>query len=489
MTSTVPSLRIHPCNSAAVNGYGAYVLYWMIANRRRYSNFALQRAVHWATELRKPLLIVEALSCDYSWTSARIHAAILQGMHDNVKAFANSGARYHPFVERFPSQGKGMVAALAQDACVVITDDYPAFEIPRWIDAAAKQSRVLVEKIDSNGIFPIRAADRVFTTAHSFRRFLQKNLREHLQAFPVVDPLAGAELPRLRRSSSFKEQHPAARLDELSSPHALANTICGDHSVQPVKSAESGIVAARNQLKAFARERLLSYAERRNDPDSEASSGLSSHLHFGHLSAHEVFEAVMTTARWTPEKVARNATGSRENWWRAGMNAEAFLEQLVTWRELGFNACVYLADYDRYRSLPQWAQDTLAAHAPDWRAALYSRAQFESAETHDALWNAAQSQLLQEGRVHNYLRMLWGKKILEWSRSPEEALDTMIHLNNKYALDGRDPNSYSGIFWILGRYDRPWGPERPVFGTVRYMSSENTARKLHVKDYIRRYSK
>jgi deoxyribodipyrimidine photo-lyase len=486
--TTVPTSRIHPCNAASINGHGAYVLYWMIANRRRHWNFALQRAVHWATELRKPLLIVEALSRDYRWASARIHTAILQGMRDNLEALEGSGAHYHAFVERSASQGKGMVAALARDACVVVTDDFPAFEIPRWIRAAAVQARVLVEKIDSNGIFPMRAADRAFSTAHSFRRFLQKNLSAHLEAFPLVDPLAGADLPRLKRPMCLHEQWPAVSRDEITSPSVLVEKIDINHSVRPVECSESGPVAARRRLKAFVRDNLTSYANARNHPDSEASSGLSAHLHFGHLSTHEVFQAVMKAARWSSEKLARRATGSRQDWWRAGINAEAFLEQLVTWRELGLNACVFLPDFDRYCSLPAWARKTLAKHAGDRRPMLYSPSQLENAETHDPLWNAAQTQLLREGCIHNYLRMLWGKKILEWSRTPEEALETMIHLNNKYALDGRDPNSYSGIFWILGRYDRAWGPERPVFGTVRYMSSDNTARKVHVRNYLRRYS-
>ena len=149
--------------------------------------------------------------------------------------------------------------------------------------------------------------------------------------------------------------------------------------------------------------------------------------------------------------------------------------------------CSRRDDYDQYESLPNWAQQTLAKHADDPREYVYTRDELEAAQTHDPLWNAAQRQLRREGRIHNYLRMLWGKKILEWSPSPQAALDVLIELNNKYALDGRDPNSYSGIFWVLGRYDRAWGPERPVFGTIRYMSSENTARKVRVKDYLRRY--
>jgi deoxyribodipyrimidine photo-lyase len=163
------------------------------------------------------------------------------------------------------------------------------------------------------------------------------------------------------------------------------------------------------------------------------------------------------------------------------------LDQLITWRELGLNMCARREDYDRYESLPLWAQKTLSDHAHDRRPYKYTAEQFESGKTHDPLWNAAQMQLVREGRLHNYLRMLWGKKILEWSGSPPEALRIMIELNNKYGLDGRDPNSYSGIFWVLGRYDRPWGPERPIFGKIRYLSSENTARKIRVKNFIKKY--
>jgi deoxyribodipyrimidine photo-lyase len=167
--------------------------------------------------------------------------------------------------------------------------------------------------------------------------------------------------------------------------------------------------------------------------------------------------------------------------------SEAFLDQLVTWRELGFNYCSRRKNYTRYESLPPWALETLELHSTDRREYTYTIEEFEQALTHDPLWNAAQNQLRVEGHIHNYLRMLWGKKILEWSSHPSEAMQIMIDLNDKYAVDGRDPNSYSGISWVLGRYDRPWGPERPIFGKVRYMSSANTARKLRVKDYIRSY--
>jgi deoxyribodipyrimidine photo-lyase len=191
---------------------------------------------------------------------------------------------------------------------------------------------------------------------------------------------------------------------------------------------------------------------------------------------------------WSPDKLADNAKGSRQGWWGMSEPAESFLDELITWRELGYNFCWQRDDYDQYESLPDWARKTLEEHTSDERPHVYSLEEFETAQTHDELWNAAQTQLVSEGRMHNYLRMLWGKKILHWSASPREALRIMIQLNNKYAIDGRNPNSYSGIFWVLGRYDRAWGPERSIFGKIRYMTSENTARKFKVKNYILKYS-
>ena len=168
--------------------------------------------------------------------------------------------------------------------------------------------------------------------------------------------------------------------------------------------------------------------------------------------------------------------------------AEGYLDQLVTWRELGLNMCRFESDHESFDAIPEWAQKTLAEHAGDPREHRYSLEELESAATHDEIWNAAQRELLIEGRLHNYLRMLWGKKILEWTDSPRQAFEIMVHLNNKYAIDGRDANSYSGILWVLGKFDRAWGPERPIFGKVRYMSSDNTRRKLRLSGYLAKYS-
>jgi deoxyribodipyrimidine photo-lyase len=202
---------------------------------------------------------------------------------------------------------------------------------------------------------------------------------------------------------------------------------------------------------------------------------------------YQVFDALMAREGWLGDLPAK-ATGAKEGWWGVSAPAESFLDELVTWRELGYNMTSKRDDYDVFESLPSWARHSLDLHESDDRAFVYGLDAFEHAHTHDPLWNAAQRQLVAEGRIHNYLRMLWGKKILEWSATPREALSTMIELNNKYALDGRDPNSYSGIFWVLGRYDRPWHPERPVLGVIRYMSSENTARKMRVKEYVRKFA-
>jgi deoxyribodipyrimidine photo-lyase len=245
-----------------------------------------------------------------------------------------------------------------------------------------------------------------------------------------------------------------------------------------------GAPAAANALDAFVSQRLERYEESRNRPEEQVTSGLSPYLHFGHISPHQIFARVAENYGWTPSRLSSKPNGRSRGWWGLPPAAEAFLDQLVTWRELGYNMCWQREDHDRYESLPDWARATLDKHAADPRPYVYTAAELESAATHDPLWNAAQRQLVRTGGIHNYLRMLWGKKILEWSPSAEQALEVMIHLNNKYALDGRNPNSYTGIFWVLGRYDRPWAPERPVLGRIRYMSSDNTARKMRVSRYL-----
>ena len=485
---SVPEIRVRQCNSTAVRQDGRFVLYWMIAFRRATWNFALDRAVEWAGSLGKPLVVLEALRCDYAWASDRMHSFVLDGMAENACRFEGTGVLHYPFLEFEPNAGKGLLRAMAAHACVVVTDDFPCFFLPRMVAAAALQVPVRMEAVDSNGLLPLRASDQAFSTAYSFRRFLQNELPLHLMEFPKANTLANATIPAANGvPREITANWPRMSATELNGDRSFLAKMLINHSVRPV-AARGGTSAAQSLLKEFVESKLESYLEERNEPDRNAASGLSSYLHFGHISAHQIFSEIAEHEAWFPEHLGLRATGSRTGWWGVGRAAEAFLDQLVTWRELGFNFCSQRKDYDQFNSLPEWARKTLRGHARDERAYVYTLKEFERAATHDPLWNAAQTQLAREGSIHNYFRMLWGKKILEWSPSPTKALEIMVELNNKYALDGRAPNSYTGIFWCLGRYDRPWGPERPIFGTVRYMSSTNTARKLSVKEYLRKYT-
>jgi deoxyribodipyrimidine photo-lyase len=484
----VPALRVRAANDRPLRPGGAYVLYWMTAFRRAGWNFALERAVEHAGSLGKPLLVLEALRCDYRWASDRLHAFVLAGMADNGRALERAGVAYLPYVEPSPGAGRGLLAALAARACVVVADDAPVFFLPRALAAAAARLPVRLEAVDSNGLLPLAATERVFATAFAFRRFLQAELPAQLERLPAADPLAGAALPRpAGLPDEVARRWPPAPAALLAGGAAALAALPLDHAVAPVPGARGGSSAGRDRLARFVAERLPGYPEARNHPDDGGGSGLSPWLHFGHVSAHEAFAAVAAREGWARERLAAKPGGRRAGWWGMSEAAEAFLDQLVTWRELGFNFAAHRDDGERYEGLPGWALATLARHAADPRPQLYTVEQLAAARTHDPLWNACQTQLVREGTIHGYLRMLWGKKVLEWSPSPAAAFAALVELNDRWALDGRDPNSAAGIAWCLGRYDRPWGPERPIFGTVRYMSSANAARKLRLRAYLARW--
>lgn len=480
-----PAGRITRANDAPVASGADFVLYWMTASRRARWNFALQRAVEHGNALRLPILVLEPLRAGHRWACDRFHRFVIDGMTDNRARLQRKGVAYYPYVEPVDGAGKGLLEALAASAAAVVTDDYPTFFLPRMLRSAARRLPVRLETVDSNGLLPMRAADRTFATAYALRRFLQGQLPAHLLESPSPDPLAAVRRAEaVAIPPAILERWPRA---DLRDPAALIARLPIDHGVGPVE-AQGGAGAAEARLSTFLDSRLANYATDRNRPEVDATSGLSPYLHFGHVSAHEIFARLADREGWSPLRLADDAKGRRGGWWGMTESAEAFLDQLVTWRELGFNRCLHVDGHDRFESLPAWARKTLAEHACDTREVIYSPDDFEFARTHDPLWNAAQNQLRREGRIHNYLRMLWGKKILEWSESARAALRTMIVLNDKYALDGRDPNSYAGILWVLGLHDRAWGPVRPVFGKIRYMSSANTARKYRVRGYIERYS-
>jgi deoxyribodipyrimidine photo-lyase len=481
----VPAERVRSLNAAPRRADRRFVLYWMTCARRVRSNPALERAVELAREVGRPVLVLEALRAGYPYASDRLHAFVLEGTAENARRLRGR-ALHHAHVERAPGDGRGLLEALARDSCAVVTDDYPTFFVPRMLAAAAPRLDVALEAVDGSCVVPFRLAGKDFPTAYAYRRFLQKVLADWIDRLPAEDPLSRA--PPVGRAAIPPEvlrRWPAVAPADLAAPARLVATLPIDHTVRPAER-RGGAAAGEARLEAFLEGGLDRYAEEGRDPDAEATSGLSPWLHFGQLATFDVVRAVLRREGWTSQRLAPTARGAKAGFWGLSASAEAFLDELVTWRELGFVTCAARPDHREYASLPEWARATLARHAADRRPVRYDRAVLAAAETHDPLWNAAQRQLLRDGVIHPYLRMLWGKKVLEWSASPEEALEVLLELNDRHALDGRDPSSVSGIFWCLGRYDRPW-PERPIFGTVRTMSSKNTARKVALARWLARY--
>jgi deoxyribodipyrimidine photo-lyase len=464
-----------------------YVLYWMIAQRRTRWNHALQHAVRHAQRLHKPLVILEPLDVDYRWASERFHAFVIRGMRDNQARCEAAGVAYHPWVGREPGDGQGLLQTLADRACLVVADDHPAFRWPTLLLRASQAlDDVRLEAVEGVSVLPLNAADKTYKRAVDYRRFVHKHIGEHLDDLPVAEPLDAdlpgpAELPA-RVGRAWPAADPAALL----APDGLAGLPI-DHDITEVEDKPGGPEAGEARLDAFLRHRLSEYTDR-NHPDADAASGLSPWLHFGHVSAAEAFHQIVTHEGWSPEDMDRDRFAKQEGAWGMSAGAEGFLEELLTWRELGHSVAwrqpVKHATYD---GLPGWARETLEEHADDPREHDYSVEELARAETSDPIWNAAQRELRATGVVQNYLRMLWGKRVLAWRPTPRDAFDTLVELNNRYALDGRDANSYSGIAWVFGRYDRAWGPERPIYGKVRYMTSDSTRRKLRLSDYLERW--
>lgn len=502
--SVGPALRIRTLNSAPTRESGRFVLYWMTAFRRLGWNHALDRALAWGTHLGHPVLIFEPLRMGYRWASLRHHQFCLDGMREHAAQLEGSPVGYYPYLERFKDEGKGLLEALAEHASVVVTDDAPIFFLPRMLQAAASRCSVRLEAVDSNGILPLAEPGRDFTTAFSFRRHLQKRLPAWLEEAPAADPLHAIALPSFGDRGQIMETRLQGMLgSELLArwPVLAPGSNVEDLGIQgldlgvPRVPFSGGRTEGARRLGRFVRSGLIGYADSRNHPDRTHFTGLSPWLHWGQISSHEILHRVFDVEGWTAGALAdaagaKRVDGRREGWWGLSSDAEAFLDQLVTWRELGFSTAWRSVekgfDPETWHALPEWAKRTLDEHRLDRRPWVYDLDAFESAQTHDPLWNAAQRELRAEGTIHNYLRMLWGKKILEWSESPEVALETMIELNHRWAIDGRDPNSTSGIMWVLGRYDRGW-PEREIYGKIRSMSSDSTRRKVELKGYLARF--
>ncbi|MEO1023146.1 MAG: hypothetical protein AAFW89_11440 [Bacteroidota bacterium] len=483
----INSYRTFTRNSNEPNPDGEYVLYWMQINRRLHYNYALEYAVAWANKLNKPLLIYEALSVDYPWASDRFHKFIMQGMKENLEQCAQQGVSIFTYIEPTSGGGKGLFYQLADRACTIISDEYPVYIIKQHNERVAPRLSIPYITVDSNGIIPLGVTEKAPYSAYIFRKVMQKHFREGYEHPPKENPLDDLiNRDEVVLPSDFLASYP------LAEPffEDMEQSISGlpiDHTVGFV-DMDGTRAGALERLDSFIRFDLMEYDEMRNHPDAKKASGLSPWLHFGKISEYEIVKAALQRqpAGWSLDNLTANG-GKNTGFFNGDKSVQGFLDEVITWREVGFHFAHHVPDYDKFESLPDWVHKTLDEHRQDKRQYVYSLEELAESRTHDEIWNAAQTELRTEGKMHNYLRMLWGKKIIEWTPDYETALEYLIELNNKYAVDGRDPNSYSGIFWCLGRFDRAW-TERPVFGKLRFMSSDSTRKKIKMKEYLARYS-
>ncbi|HEV56315.1 MAG TPA: deoxyribodipyrimidine photolyase [Phycisphaerales bacterium] len=443
----IPPERVRWCNERPVRE-GRYVLYWMQAAQRARYNHALEYAIRLANERGKAVVVVFGLTAEYPDANWRHYAFMLQGLAETQQALAQRG------VAMIARQAEPDAAAieLAAEADLVVVDAGHLRIQRQWrADAARRMDCPLIE-VETNMVVPADVAlGRAAWSAAVLRRRIERDRDRFLTPVRHVTP-------RHKSVSMGLEG-----LD-LSDPESILKRLAVDRSVPPVKGLRGGPRAARRRLRAFLNKGLDSYEMDRNDPTLDGTSRLSPYLHFGQISPVEIALEVL----------------------RSGSpGATAFLEQLIVRRELGLNFVQYNAQYDHYAGLPAWARQTLERHRRDARGAVYGLEDLEAAGTEDVYWNAAQKQMMQDGYMHGYMRMYWGKRILEWTRSPSQAFDRAAYLNNKYELDGRDPNGWAGVAWCFGQHDRPW-PERPVFGTVRFMNAAGLKRKFDADAYVRR---
>lgn len=464
--ATVDPRRVYRTNPAVASRRGGrYVLYWTQIFRRPERNHALNYAVERANDLGLPVVVYEGLRDDYPWACDRFHVFILEGALESRAGFAKKGIP-HVFALEGSAEGhRRSLRRAARGAALAVTDFFPCFIMPAQTMEAARDLGIPLYAIDSCGVVPLGLLEKEEYAARTIRPKIHRALPEHL--VPIVDP-----------KPAFQDRDPGVDLEwgtpvETLAPSQWAARCRVDHGVPPVPGTPGGYRSARKALRAFVRDRLPRYAEDRNHPDRDGTSRLSPYLHFGHIHPVEVALAVREAAERARGKVPRDS-------------ADVFLEELIVRRELSYNFSLRNRRFTSLEGLPDWVRRNLAEHADDEREHVYDEREFEEARTHDEIWNAAQRQLVREGRIHNYLRMVWGKKIIEWSATHEEAFRIMVHLNNKYALDGRDPNSWTGILWCFGKHDRAW-QTTPVLGKIRPMSTASTRRKVRVEEYLRKY--
>ena len=428
---------------------GDCVVYWMQRAQRGIDNPALNAAVEAGNVLRKPVVVFLAPVPFYPNANLRHYHFLVEGIPDISAALAKRNIGF--VLRRFPHHSL-LRFCEEVNAALVVGDENPMREPEAWRQAATKKLKVPMWTVDADVIVPSKLLEKAQYAAHIIRPRLQAQLKKFLIA---------SRNPRAQ--VTWTKPHGLVSLDP---DFDITQGWKIDRTVPAVSQWRGGTQAAHRLLKEFVNHKLQGYGTLRNKPENDGTSRLSPYLHFGHISPVSVALAVEKSRAPKADK-------------------EAFLNQITTWRELSVNMVRFNPDYDNFECGEPWAHRTLAKHAADHRPVFYTERQLEQAETHDPLWNSAQMQMVTTGWMHNYMRMYWAKKILEWNRSPAKAHRIAVRLNDKYELDGRDPNGYAGIAWaIVGKFDRPWF-ERPIFGQIRYMSGESTGRKFDSKKYIR----
>ena len=448
----IEETRIQYLNDNAVNDDGGFVVYWMQQSQREAFNPALEYAAQQANALDVPLVAVFGIDPGYPDANERHFAFMLEGLAETTEALAKRNVKMIASACSPPEAA----ARLAGDAALVVCDRGYLQHQRRWRGRLADSIDCRLVQVEGDAVVPVEAAsDKREWAARTIRKKINGARDDYLRELRST---------KLKRSSL--PLHLTSELD-LRRWQKVLGQLDIDRSVAPVDRFRPGTEAARRRLTQFLKAKLPGYADARNDPAAPQASELSPYLHFGQISPVEI--ALRT----------RGASGASDE------DKAAFLEELVVRRELAINFVYYADDYDKYACLPDWALKTLADHRDDERPHRYTRKELENADTHDRYWNAAMTEMLATGYMHNYMRMYWGKKILEWSNTPEYAYRTALYLNNKYFLDGRDANSYAGVAWLFGLHDQAWG-EREIYGKVRYMSAGGLESKFDIEAYVRR---
>lgn len=426
--------------------------------RRPHDNAALSFAVERANALGVPCVFYEAIRPDYPHASDRFHSFVLEAARETSEALKKRGIIHIFFLPKTPDEARGVVAQLAKKARLVVSDDSPMF-IAEHNARAAKKVGVPFFVVDDNAIVPLSLFPKEEFAARTIRPKMHRVLADWLKPLPDAKP---------KKDPPRKMDLPFDPIDfDKADLPSLISKCEIDHDVRAVEEFPGGYKTAEKRLDSFVKKKLIAYDVDRNEPARDGTSHLSPYLHFGMVSARKVALAARDAAA---------VNGVPES-------ADPFLEQLIVRRGLAYNFAARNKKHTSYASIPTWAKETLAHHEKDPRPYILSRKDLEDAQSRDAIWNAAQLELRARGVMHNYLRMLWGKLVITWTKKPSDAFDMLVYLNDKYALDGRDPDGYASIAWIFGVHDRPW-PEREIFGKIRCMTSRSTASKFDLEDYL-----